>query len=58
MTADSHLTALTGAVIHGDSVTNVRGNGHAVTYDNTSADNSYLAGKTYQLAGGGTLGPA
>jgi hypothetical protein len=56
--ADSHLTTLTGAKVSGTSVTNVTGNGHTVTYDATNSANSYLGGKTYTLAGGGTLRPA
>ena len=56
VTADSHVTALTGAVISGSSITNIVGNGHTVTYD--SASSPELGGKTYTLAGGGTLTPA
>jgi hypothetical protein len=58
VSADSQLTVLPGAVIRGSTITNVTGNGHKVTYDRTAAANSYLGGKTYTLAGGGTLSPA
>jgi hypothetical protein len=58
VTADSHLTALTGAVVSGTTITNVTGNGHTVSYDKSASSNSYLGGKTYTLTGGGTLTPA
>ena len=58
VTADSHLTSLTGAVISGTSIANITGNGHTVTYDASNSANSALGGKTYTLAGGGTLQPA
>lgn len=58
VTADSHLTVLTGAKISGSSITNITGDGHTVTYDASNSANSYLGGKTYTLAGGGTLAPA
>lgn len=58
VTADSHLSALTGASITGTGVGNVKGNGHTVRYDATDSANSYLGGKTYSLSGGGTLKPA
>jgi len=58
VTADSHLSALTGASVTGSSVRNVKGNGHTVSYDSSDSANSYLNGKTYTLAGGGTLEPA
>lgn len=56
LTADSHVTCLEDATgISGDSVTNITGNGHTVYYD--SANCAALGGKTYSLAGGGTLQP-
>ncbi len=58
VTANSHLTSLSGAVIHGSTITNIMGNRHTVTYDTSAAANSYLGRKTYTLANGGTLGPA
>jgi hypothetical protein len=58
VTADSHLSALTGATISGSGVRNVKGNGHTITYDASDSANSYLNGKTYSLSGGGTLEPA
>jgi hypothetical protein len=36
-------------------VTNIVGNGHNVYYSKSSSANSYLGGKTYQLADGGEL---
>ncbi|MGV8082767.1 MAG: hypothetical protein AB2L09_03905 [Coriobacteriia bacterium] len=57
LTADSHVTAITGATISGSAITNITGNGHKLTYDKGASANSYLGGKTYTLAGGGTLSP-
>jgi hypothetical protein len=56
VTADSYLTCLTTPSIAGDSITNITGNGHTVTYDATACP--ALDGKTYTLNGGGTLTPA
>ena len=53
--ADSHLTVLTGAQISGNTVRNITGRGHTVTYDASDEANSYLGGKTYTLADGGSL---
>lgn len=58
VTANSHVTSLTGAVISGSTISNIKGNRHTVTYDKNSSANAYLGGKTYTLAGGGTLAPA
>ncbi|MGD0774924.1 MAG: hypothetical protein ABSC05_19085 [Candidatus Solibacter sp.] len=59
VTGNSVLTSLTDtAGISGTSVTNIKGNGYTVTYDSSLSANSYLGGKTYSLAGGGTLAPA
>ncbi|MFT4083737.1 MAG: hypothetical protein QM638_14240 [Nocardioides sp.] len=58
VTADSTLTSLAGARIAHGKVTNVRGNGHTVTYDASLAANSALDGGTYRLNHGGTLTPA
>ena len=55
VTADSHVAALTGAVISGTSVANITGNGHNVYY--SAAANPALGGATYSLAGGGQLLP-
>lgn len=58
VTADSALTSLSdSAGISGTSITNINGNSHTVTYDAGLAANSALGGKTYTLAGGGTLAP-
>ena len=56
VTADSSITALTGVRISSGEVTNITGNGHTVTYDSSAS--GALGGKTYTLAGGGTLKPA
>jgi hypothetical protein len=56
VTANSHVTTLTGAVLSGSTVTNITGNGHTVYYSKSA--NSSLGGKTYALTGGGTLTPA
>ncbi len=57
VSGSSVLTTLTDAAgLSGDEVTNIEGDGHTVTYD--SALNAWLHGKTYKLAGGGTLKPA
>jgi hypothetical protein len=57
LTANSVVTALTGAAISGASITNIQGNGLTVTYDRTLAANAALGGKSYTLAGGGQLAP-
>ena len=58
VTGDSALTSLSDAQgITGTSITNIYGNGHTVTYDSGLAANSALGGKTYTLAGSGTLVP-
>jgi hypothetical protein len=59
VTADSYLTSLSDpSGISGTTITNIVGNGHTVYYDASSSANSDLGGKTYTLAGGGTLKPA
>lgn len=59
VTGTSHLTTLTDeAGVSGTTITNIIGNGNTVTYDAALAANSWLAGATYTLAGGGTLSPA
>jgi hypothetical protein len=57
VTANSTVTTLKGAVISGDEVANVVGNGHNVYYSKNASANSYLGGKTYKLADGGELIP-
>jgi hypothetical protein len=58
VTADSTLAILKDASgIAGTTITNITGNGHTVYYDASLADNSYLGGKNYSLAGGGQLEP-
>jgi hypothetical protein len=47
-----------GARISGSSITNVTGNGHTVTYNSALPAATGLGGRTYSLAGGGTLRPA
>jgi hypothetical protein len=59
VTGNSTLTTFSDtAAISGDSIKNVIGNGHTVTYDSSLSANKLLGGKTYRLSGGGTLTPA
>ncbi|MFF4394331.1 hypothetical protein [Streptomyces sp. NPDC001480] len=59
VTADSALTTLSDPDgISGDTIANIIGNGHTVTYDPTLDANSDLDGRTYALRGGGSLRPA
>lgn len=59
VTGNSVLTSLTDpSGISGSSITNIKGNGHTVTYDASLSANSYLGGKTYSLVNGGSLAPA
>lgn len=59
VTGNSVLAALTDAAgISGTSIANIKGNGFTVTYDSSLSANTYLGGKTYSLAGGGSLAPA
>lgn len=55
LTDDTNVGKLTDAAIVGDTVPNITGNGHTLTYDHRH--NPALANKTYQLAGGGQLVP-
>jgi hypothetical protein len=58
VTEDSYLTTIAAAGgISGGTVTGIIGNGHTVCYDSAQAANSWLGGKAYSLAGGGTLQP-
>lgn len=54
VTANSNVTALSGAVVSGNTISNIKGSA-SVTYD--ASKNSALGGKTYALTGGGTLKP-
>lgn len=55
LTDDTSVGKLTDAAIVGDTVPNITGNGHTLTYDHRH--NPALGNKTYQLAGGGQLVP-
>lgn len=55
LTGDTTVGKLVDAAIVGDSVPNITGNGHTLTYDHRH--NPALANKTYALAGGGQLVP-
>jgi hypothetical protein len=58
VTADSALSSLTDKDgISGDTLTNIRGNGHTVHYQVDLAANQWLGGKTWKLAEGGRLSP-
>lgn len=57
VTADTSLIALTDAAgITGDTIANITG-AATITYDAADTANAWLGGKTYTLAGGGTLQP-
>lgn len=55
LTADSSATSVQGALVTGNEITNITGNGHTLTYNPGAEGNGYLNGQDYQLAGGGTL---
>lgn len=55
MAFEFDIGQLLGAVIDGNEVTNIAGNGFNFYYDGLDAANAYLGGLTYQLAGGGQL---
>ncbi|NLT36358.1 MAG: hypothetical protein GXX83_10740 [Gaiellales bacterium] len=56
---DSHLTSLTLIDVEpGDTIANIIGCGHIVTYDPDCPASSALGGRTYSLNGGGCLVPA
>jgi len=55
LTGDTNVGKLADAAIVGDSVPNITGNGHTLTYDHRH--NPQLGNKTYALAGGGQLVP-
>ncbi len=58
VTANSVLTTLSdSAGGSGTSITNIYGNGCTVYYKSSLSGNSWLGGKTYSLANGGTLTP-
>ena len=44
-----------GAIIDGNEISNIDGNGFDIEYHWRDAANAYLQGRTYQLAGGGLL---
>jgi len=46
---------LIGAIIDGDTIANIVGNGFDIEYQWRETDNAYLKGRTYHLAGGGLL---
>ncbi|MGW7256606.1 hypothetical protein [Streptomyces sp. NPDC054834] len=59
VTADSAITAFSDpGGISGDTIANIIGNGHTVTYDPALSANDDLDGRTYALQGGGSLRPA
>ncbi|MGO8676738.1 MAG: hypothetical protein ACLQVX_12805 [Limisphaerales bacterium] len=58
VSADSTLISLMDKdCVSGDTITNIRGNGHTVRYQSNVAANQWLGGKTWKLAEGGTLMP-
>lgn len=46
---------IVGAIIDGDTVTNISGNGYDIYYDPNLAANAYLDGRSYALSDGGEL---
>ena len=54
LTADSHVDGFTDGTT---ALTNLKGNGHTLYYNSSSAANAWLGGKTYELQGGGYLKP-
>jgi hypothetical protein len=56
VTADSTLTSL-GCADGEAGLARITGNGHSVHYPPALAANQWLGGKTWNLAGGGTLSP-
>ena len=52
---DLHIDELLGAIIDGNTITNIAGNGFNFFYDPTNAENAYLGARTYLLADGGRL---
>jgi hypothetical protein len=50
-----YVESLLGALITGDTVTNITGNGFNIYYDANAAGNAYLHGLNYALEGGGEL---
>jgi len=56
VTSDSYITTLSdNEGISGNTITNIKGNGHTVYYDDALSANAYLGGKTYALTEGGYL---
>lgn len=52
---DLHIDELLDAIIDGNRITNIAGNGFNFFYDPTNAENAYLGARTYLLADGGRL---
>jgi len=52
---DLHVDELLGAIIDGNKITNIAGNGFNFFYDPANPDNAYLGARTYLLADGGKL---
>ena len=50
-----YVGGVEGALIDGDRVLNITGNGYNVYYDASLAANAYLGGRTYALGDGGAL---
>ncbi|HEY1932228.1 MAG TPA: ParB-like protein [Acetobacteraceae bacterium] len=50
-----YVEGLAGAVIYGDDVTNIAGDGLNIYYNSLDGENAYLDGRTYDLADGGEL---
>src|SRR5262249_43484069 len=48
---------IVGAIIAGDTITNIAGRGSNLYYDKSLAANAYLNGGVFNLVGGGVLAP-
>jgi hypothetical protein len=55
LASDLLFDEVLGAIIDGDTIDNITGNGFDIEYRWRDAANAYLQGRTYQLAGGGLL---
>ena len=53
-----YITSILGAVLTGDEVTNIIGNGFNIYYDPGDVANAYLGGRTFRLLNGGVLAAA
>jgi hypothetical protein len=55
LASDLRFDEVLGAIVDGDTIANIDGNGFDIVYNPLDEENAYLLGRTYQLAGGGLL---